>query len=448
MSKSAEFLRSNALESFHGEIECRTTASGKHPFGFDASLNCRLSAPTPPRAIQILSWKQAIVYFEKLMNDLDAVFSLPLDPLMENILRFLVQFQKSQPHLVARAHLQLLLIQNGKLYGKDPFHEVISRSLALPEVTRDEGFQENEFVVQLGQLAMNLIKILCTNNAWQRRKLGKILEDWSVMSIQLELAFRRDFEEVLRVSAEEHLYMKLSKHLLVWAEEKTYWIASRFLLLGFPLELYSPKEYCMVYWYIYVIFVNLLEKTQLRITNSIDNSQRKGKKKRELAKNTGSHSPASVSSACLLLQCYVYISEGLTMMLAALHNERVSFRISSPFNSEHERFFQHFELLQRANVPRHMHYHLFKESTANVQISNVLKHNYFREVQRIITSLRGSFAGVPDRLLELHQLEQVVERNRIALSVIDQVGASDASLKISFEFPHHPFFAVAVVKRS
>lgn len=35
-----------------------TTASGRQPLGFDSSLNCRLSAPTPPRAIKLLSWKK------------------------------------------------------------------------------------------------------------------------------------------------------------------------------------------------------------------------------------------------------------------------------------------------------------------------------------------------------------------------------------------------------
>ncbi|KAL0922272.1 hypothetical protein M5K25_006245 [Dendrobium thyrsiflorum] len=448
MSKSVEFLRSNAGGPSDGEIECRTTASGKQPFGFDANINSRLSAPTPPRAIQILSWKQAIEFFEKLLNDLDAIFSLPLDLSLEDILQSLVQFQKSQPDLVARAHLQLLLVQDGKLYGKYPFHVVISRALVLPEGTSDQAFQENEFVVQLGQLTINLIKILCTNNAWQRRKLGKILQDWGVISIQLELAFRREFDEMLKFSADEILLTRLSKRLLVWAEEKTYWIASRFLLLGFQLELYSPKEYCMVYWYMYVIFVNLLEKMQMRISYPVDDSRRKGKKKRDLAKDVGLESGVGASSSCMLVQCYVYISEGLTMMLAALHNERQIFQISSPFNSEHERFIQHFELLQRANVPPHISYHLFMKSTTHVQISNVVKHNYFREVQRILASLRGSFSGDSNKLLELHQLEQVVEHNRIALSVIDKVGASDPSLEIRFEFQHHPFFPVAVVKRS
>lgn len=63
--------------------------------------------------------------------------------------------------------------------------------------------------------------------------------------------------------------MKIYKNILNWVEEQTYWIAFRFLILGFELELYAPSEYCMVYWYIYVILIKLGEKMHLRmITNS------------------------------------------------------------------------------------------------------------------------------------------------------------------------------------
>lgn len=47
---------------------------------------------------------------------------------------------------------QILLVQDGKLCGKDSFHDVISRALALPELTADKEFQKNEFIVQLGQV--------------------------------------------------------------------------------------------------------------------------------------------------------------------------------------------------------------------------------------------------------------------------------------------------------
>jgi hypothetical protein len=52
---------------------------------------------------------QAIEYFEKLLHDLDIICSYPLDPSLEVLLRFVAQFQKARPDLVARAHLQVIL---------------------------------------------------------------------------------------------------------------------------------------------------------------------------------------------------------------------------------------------------------------------------------------------------------------------------------------------------
>lgn len=56
--KSADFLRSTVYGIGEDGTEDKTTASGRPPIGFDASLNSRLSAPTPPRAIKFLSWKK------------------------------------------------------------------------------------------------------------------------------------------------------------------------------------------------------------------------------------------------------------------------------------------------------------------------------------------------------------------------------------------------------
>lgn len=50
---------------------------------------------------------QALEYFMKLLQDLDTVCSFSLDPSLEAALLFVVKFQKSQPDLVARAHLQV-----------------------------------------------------------------------------------------------------------------------------------------------------------------------------------------------------------------------------------------------------------------------------------------------------------------------------------------------------
>ncbi|TYI68778.1 hypothetical protein E1A91_D08G110800v1 [Gossypium mustelinum] len=402
--KSADFLRSCFDESCEGDIDDKTTASGFEPIGFDAMLNSRLSAPTPPRAIKILSWKKAVEYFVKLLHDLDVICSYSLDPHLESLLRFVVQFQKSQPDLVARSHLQLLLVQDGKLYGRDPFFAVINKAAALPEATKNHDIQKNESFLQLGMLVMNLLKILCTNAAWQRRKLGKFLQDWRVIYVQLELAFRNEYGEVSSSSNDENTCMKIFQHILLWVEEQTYWIAFRFLILGFELELYSTGEYCMVYWYLYAVLIKLTEKTHLMMAVSHDTAKRKGKKKKDSPKDLARES--RIPPAVLFLQCYICLAEGLTMMLAALRNEIPVFHSPSPFNTEHEKFVQHFELLQRACIPDHVSYPSYKESTTHARFSTLAMYNYFKDAQRIAKEVKSSFSNDPERLAELRKLEQ------------------------------------------
>jgi len=74
--------------------------------------------------------------------------------------------------------------------------------------------------------------------------------------------------------------------------------------------------------------------------------------------------------------------------------------------------------------------------------------DYFKEAQKIAKELKGSFANDPDMMAELRRIEQVAERNNIAMTVISRLGTPDQSVKISFTLCHHPFFATAIVKRS
>ncbi|XP_074281144.1 uncharacterized protein LOC141606055 isoform X2 [Silene latifolia] len=439
--KSAAFLRSVGFLNSKDTIQSETTGSGRQPIGFDTSLNLRISAPAPPRAMKILSWEMALEYFKKLLHDLDIICSFPLDPSLENVLHFIVEFQKRQPDLVARAFLQVVLIQDGKLYGRDLMFHTICKASALPVVMKDHNIQNNEAVVQLGQFLINLLRILCTNVAWQRRKLGRVLQDWRVIYVQLELAFRKEFGELSGIS-DENSCIKLAKHILIWVEEQTYWIALRFLSLGFDLDLYSSNEYCMVYWYLYVILVKLAEKIHVKQLAG----KKKGKKKRDSVIDAAKD--YQIPPAVMLLQCYVCLAEGLSMILAAVRNELKVFQHASPFNTEYERFIQHFEHLQKACLPDHITYQSFQECTSQARLSTLVMYNHFKDAQRIVKELKKVFVNDLNKLAELRCIEQVAERNSIALNVINCVGGRDATLKISLDFSYHPNFAVLVVKRS
>ncbi|XP_073307268.1 uncharacterized protein [Primulina huaijiensis] len=445
--KSEEFLRTTrARGTLEDRLEDKTTASGCRPIGFDSTLNSRSATPTPPRAIRLLSWKEAVNYFRKLLHDLDIICSYPLDPVFEGALRFVVDFQKFQPDLVARAHLQLLLVQDGKLYGRDPIFAVICKASLLPDGTKNHDIQKNEAVVQLGQLLISLLRVLCTNTAWQRRKLGKLVQDWRIIYVQLELAFREKFGDIASTSIDQDVCLKICKHILIWVEEQTYWIALRFLTLGFELELYSPNEYCMVYWYINVILIKLAEKTHLKMMLGNDSSRRKTKKKKDLMKDAGKE--YQIPPPVLLLQCYIHVAQGLMMMLASSRNQQKVFPCVGPFNSEQERFIQHFELLQKASLPNHASYFSFRETTDHVHFPTLAMHNCFKDAQKIAKELQANFTGDPERMAELRRLQQVAEHNDVALNLLRRLGTLDPSLRISFEFIHHPHFAVASVKRS
>jgi hypothetical protein len=136
-------------------------------------------------------------------------------------------------------------------------------------------------------------------------------------------------------------------------------------------------------------------------------------------------------------------------------------------------FIQQFELLLKACLPDGISYLTYKESTAqaNFSVSILLKTivccffkrqaficlfvlqtlvmcDYFKEAQKIAKELKSSFANDPEMMAELRRIEQVAERNNIALTVISRLGTPDSSVKISFTLSHHPFFATAIVKRS
>ncbi|CAI9779692.1 unnamed protein product [Fraxinus pennsylvanica] len=187
------------------------------------------------------------------------------------------------------------------------------------------------------------------------------------------------------------------------------------LMLGFELDLYSPSEYCMAYWYIHVILMKLAEKIHIKMMMSNENSRRKTKKKRDFERDIGQdhHTPPAV----LLFQCYIYIAEGLMLVMML----DVAFEI-----------FRHFCFLTR--------------STEN------------KEEERFCEGHRKGPSDSPCCFIvpvlhyfaeaELRRIEQVAEHNGIALNLICRLGTLEPSLKVSFEFTHHPYLAVAVVKRS
>lgn len=75
-----------------------------------------------------------------------------------NLLNFKMYLSFQNDILMWKTNQQHLLVQDGKLYGRDSVFAVICKASLLPEVAKNHDIQKNETVVQLGQVSMSLLK--------------------------------------------------------------------------------------------------------------------------------------------------------------------------------------------------------------------------------------------------------------------------------------------------
>ncbi|KAL3535902.1 hypothetical protein ACH5RR_004363 [Cinchona calisaya] len=84
----------------------------------------------------------------------------------------------------------------------------------------------------------------------------------------------------------------------------------------------------------------------------------------------------------------------------------------------------------------------------NVLVLRTLStYNCFKDAQRIAKDLGANYSNDPDKLNELLSVEQVADIMLLP-NLVCRLGTLDQSLKVYFEFSHHPYFAFAVVNRT
>lgn len=460
IQQSSEFLsRFDGDEASKSE---KTTASGQKAIGFDSRVNRRVSAPTPPRSISIVNWEEATKYFTKLLEDLDIICSLSTNLSMEDLLQVLVDFQKREPDLVARAFLQILLVQEGKLFGRDGISDVLHGTFNLPEIVKNKAFESDSFITKSGQLTLYLVRVLCTNMAWQHRKLGKILSEWGALLQQADSIFDGLMQRTLAPLEDKEWWENV---IMGWTAKQTCWISMHLLMLGFQLQLYAPAEYCMVYWYLDHVLLTELHYKQLKerkqpaSSETLDSSKKKKKNKKKGSLKATEEELLHLTPHVLLLQCYVDSCKALSWMMAALTaDQKVVKNRQTIFNTEQERFMQRFDLFQKVPIPQPLSYFHYKDfmrqKNLSIKEQYYWSNHYFMALQQHLQDLGHCLAksttlssiSRSQRTVEINQLKQVASRNLIVLKIVDRAGPGD-NLKVSFDFSQHPCFAVASVKK-
>ncbi|KAH7427804.1 hypothetical protein KP509_10G060700 [Ceratopteris richardii] len=459
IQKSADFLSHCADGIAQNE---KTTASGREPIGFDPKVNRSVSAPTPPRSINLLTWEETTQYFIKLLGDLEIITSLTTSLSLEELFQVLVDFQKRDPDLIARSFLQLFLVQEEKLFGKDSMFDVLHKTFSLSETVKSDMLMSDSFVVKSGQLTLYLVRILCSNLSWQHRKLGKILSEWGILLQQGDALFENLMHGTLATLEDKESW---ESAIMGWTAEQTCWICAQILTLGFQLQLYAPSEYCMIYWYLDHALLTELNYRHLKErknpTNNEPSDQTNKKKKRSKRKGSMkvTEEELQLTPQTLLLQCYIDACKGLSWMMAALTADgKFSESRQTIFNTEHERFIQRFDLFQKVPIPQPLSYMHYKSFTVQRNISikeqYLWSREYFATLQQHLQDLGHCLAKSTNlspichsqRTTEINQLKQVASRNLIVLRILNDAERGK-TLNVSFDFSQHPFFAVASVKK-
>ncbi|KAF9915912.1 hypothetical protein FBU30_001645, partial [Linnemannia zychae] len=298
------------LEAMHTHI---TGLKATHALGvkmdeaFDYTIHRQLVANTPPRAIALLTFEEAIEQLAQMCTDLISIKNaLPFTD-AANLLNFFITFggQKPAPGAFPRSILQTVLYEDRIIMGTRKVEDVIRESIeeivapvawifdnfdtlqaklnepgdttplsptqalqTIPEIAED-AISAYKLRIQTG-VAMfiekatkpfvDTLQIMGQNTSRQRRNLRKIVQLWESLQEQAEM-FDADIHTVLEeLRAQSNISEPVPVngiqepsapfYFVSWVYHMKLWVMEWMLLLGSELELYSSFEYSMVYAYV------------------------------------------------------------------------------------------------------------------------------------------------------------------------------------------------------
>lgn len=253
-------------ESVHlyQELEFASTEVARQNFAFQPLLNLKHMAPSPPRAVRLLSRDEALDELEQVLRQLDCLcLRLPLVTNLSQLQHVLIDFGVSihpQPGAIPRSFLRIMLWSDCKILGSQgSMVQWVRESMLeymLPESTLATT-DAADFIAQAAKVILNLCITWCYNLGRQRRRMARNMDDW----VQLQLpAEKLDQAIFLAVdgTGRRILSSPSGAYFTGWLLDQVLIMMIRYLELGFQLRLYAGLEYSMLYWYLdYLLGVRL-----------------------------------------------------------------------------------------------------------------------------------------------------------------------------------------------
>ncbi|KXS21632.1 hypothetical protein M427DRAFT_51050, partial [Gonapodya prolifera JEL478] len=334
---------------------------------FDATSAKKLTSGAPSRSITVMGVDEAYRDFETMLAHLLELCDFLQQGTLTGLMTHTTLFAAKQPSpsiLVRSIQYTVTLPapSNYRLFDRIPTSQLVRESiegfcrLTYFYDTRPQPVARiaDAFLAQAVEPVLLTLKALCFNRARQRRLLHKCVEAFEVCQAEAET-----LDGELHGLMVTHGMMKknLDTYFLSsWVYHHKMRLLETLLSMGFELELYSPYEYVMIFWYLLSIFDahnNHLRRVELMSTTRERASTRPapgkaGGKAKNLAKEQASLNMVEI----LILTAMTDFVRAHMQLAAALMNLGMIHKPQADFDDEGVRYAHRFKLFARLGSPR------------------------------------------------------------------------------------------------
>lgn len=439
--EARHFLRKARLQLQDISEEVDEEAIARAP-GYSLHAKARLTAPLPPRAAPLHDIKACFEYLNEFLITVEEASRVhEHGRSLLQLERWLYKLARKNKPVVAMAFAagaMRLDLPDG--LGWNTAKELIQLELMVPMDAVLETEKGKEFFEEAGKCLTDHLISCCSNHARQHRLSRRYLEDFSVL---LNLALAVEDER----KADVQTWMKESgiDPGLVWAQRPfTSWTSMQvtrvqimMLFKGFELDLYSEKEYCMIYWYIEYLLRCLLSALQaygeayMQCKNhkGMPRLPSRGQKKKgkvgvfQSAAFDNHGLQGELTNEVLEVQAVHALCQGLFHMMAYLHISGKLLTSTPPFNTERERFEQRFGCLHLCQSPIPLVYPQFLDAMSRFRSKGEVTDpsRACAIAQQSFQLARSYLQRLPDPLdAGVKAMDRVAASNLLTLAVLER----------------------------
>jgi hypothetical protein len=226
------------------------------PIGFDPLLMRAVIASAPPRRVRERDRAGTLSVQESVLREVVALGFLASATTLQQVVRRLTAFSERRPLVLPRSHVKSLLLgEETGLLGRAPISAWVRDALSefgtpLAVSETPQSYLDN-FLAHTSGAVRRFLRLHTLNRVHQRSEVVKVMREWAPLQHDCSV-----FDKILisnLVSKREDLRSPerpLPRVFLEFVMDWALQLASHYLSLGFELGLYSPREFCFIWFYL------------------------------------------------------------------------------------------------------------------------------------------------------------------------------------------------------